>query len=94
MACPHCGETLRLGTPRCPVCFVKIAYRKAAILSRVLRLLVLALFFAGLYFSDATGRADSARIVLNLIVFTACAVGLWNHRSPEAEDVRTGQDND
>lgn len=94
MACPHCGETLRLGTPRCPVCFGKIAYRKAAIRSRILRVLVLALFFAGLYLSDATGQADAARIVLNLIVFTACAVGLWNHRSPEAEDRKAGPDSD
>ena len=94
MACPHCGEILRLGAPRCPVCFGKVAYRKAAIRSRVLRVLVSAVFFAGLYLSDATGRADAARIILNLIVFRACAVGLWSHRSPEAEDGKTGPDSD
>lgn len=85
MACPHCATTLRLGTIRCPDCFGKIAYRKARIRSRVLRLLVLALMFAALFFSDAAGRTDPVRIVFNLIIFTACAVGLWNHRSPEAD---------
>lgn len=85
MSCPHCDVTLRLGTIRCPSCFGKIAYRKARIRSRVLRLLVMALLFAALFFSDAAGRTDPVRIVFNLIIFTACAVGLWNHRSPEAE---------
>lgn len=85
MSCPHCETTLRIGTRRCPSCFGKIAYRKARIRSRVLRLLVLALMFTALFLSGAAGRTEPVRIVLNLIIFTVCAVGLWNHRPPEAD---------
>ena len=94
MACPHCATTLRLGTTRCPDCFGKIAYRKARIRSRVLRLHVLALMFSALIFADPAGRTDSVRIVFNLIIFTVCAVGLWNHRAPEAETGNTSEEHD
>ena len=85
MSCPHCGDTLRRGTARCPNCFGKIAYCKAPIRNRVLRVVALGLILCTLVFSDTTGRADPVRIVFNFIIFTVCAVGLWNHRSPDAD---------
>ena len=85
MSCPHCCSTLQFGAGRCSHCNGGIVYVKAALSVRLLRLVVTAFFFAVLYFTDTDGRDNPICIYFNIIIFTACAAGVWNHRSPMAE---------
>ena len=85
MPCPHCCSTLQFGAGRCPHCSGGIVYVKATLRVRLLRLVVSPFFLAALYFTDTDGRGNPSRIYFNIIIFTACAVGFWNHRSPMAE---------